>query len=316
MMEERLDLLWVAHVGVVNFLARSKPAFANHIQRWHSLRYFPDTTNVVEFPGARFEVPAGSYFCIPPNTPFKVLPASDQPPRYYDIKFLPSDPFLIEGLQKTPPPQKTDSSTKFMLDYIITHWHLQDPSVQGTCKDFLCALLRLLSTGEPEADAYDSQFILTDRYNKATLITLSYIEANYYIHFSISDVEKATGYSKGYLCTNFVNNTGLSITNYANFLRIRKAIGALLHLQPKITDISESLGFNNLNYFSRIFKSFVGIPPHDFLAVAKRTTAEERATICASEPLLNYQRCPLDDLLASMRHIGESFSARYQELGQ
>ena len=318
-MEKDLALFWVAHIGVFQYRTRSKPTHAGQTQRilrWYTIRYFPDTKNTIKFPNACFVAEPGSFFCIPPNMPFEVQSQSGNNPQYYDIKFLPLDPVLSENLQEVHPPLKADKTTKLMLDYIIDHWHLQDSKVHATCKDFTGTLLRLLSLYKLEQDSYDSRFILTSRYNKTTLITLSFIEKNYYTHFSLDDLAKATGYSRGYLCTNFAKNTGISITTYANYLRIRKAIGSILHFQPKITDVSESLGFNNLNYFSQTFKSFVGISPHSFSFVAKRMTPEDRSALWGSESFLSYRRCALEDELASMRHIGKRFAALYAELGQ
>lgn len=309
-MEHNLELFWVARVSAVSFDSGYKPLQAGgHIQRWHSLRYFPGAPYRIKIADDRFDLPAGSYFCIPPDVPIHLTPLSNTSRQYLDIKFRPLSPFLTEHLQSVHPPQSADPSSRAMLDYIVENWHLQDPGVQETCRSFLSSLLLLLFAAQTPPDALGSQFIRSDHYNKAALMTLRYIEAHYLNHFSLEDLGKATGYNKSYLCTNFARSTGVTIVDYTNFLRIRKAVGALLHFPTRISTVCESLGFHNLNYFSRTFKSFVGIPPRDFQSVALRITAEERARLCESEPLLNYQLCPIEEALDSMRHIGAHFSA-------
>jgi AraC-like DNA-binding protein len=123
---------------------------------------------------------------------------------------------------------------------------------------------------------------------------------------------KATGYNKNYLCMSFAKDTGTSIVTYTNFLRIRKAIGTILYHPKPISLISENLTFDNPNYFGRTFKAFTGISPREFNKAARKMTPEEKADLYAAEPLLKYRRCPFEEALDSMRHIGTIFKARAQ----
>lgn len=317
-MERRVNLLWTAHCRVPGAASDpSEPGISPsdyNIQHRFSLRYFPTATFSVTLDNARYEASPGSYFCIPPDLPFRTDFRKHSPQEYYDIIFLPEDPFLLEHLQSPLPPCPANHATASMLDYIIENWHREDPNVRRNCEDFLTALLLLLFADRTHPEAPGSQFILTGRYSKATLSALSYIERNYYSQFSLDEIAQATGYNKSYLCTAFSTNTGVSIVTYTNFLRIRKAIGSILYFPRPLGLMAADLGFDNPNYFGRTFRSFTGIPPRDFHLAARSMTPEDKANLYASEPLLKYQRCPLEEALRSMRHIGSLFRARLEEL--
>jgi AraC-like DNA-binding protein len=258
----------------------------------------------------RFDSVNGGYFFTPPDFPFQIEPPKNQPWEYYDINFLPHDPFLCEHLKAPLPPRPIDPTTKIMLDYIVENWHREDSAVRQNCNDFLNTLLLLLFADQTQTEVSGSQFILTNGYSKATLSALNYIEQHYYSHFSLDELAQATSYNKSYLCAAFSENTGVSIVTYTNFLRIRKAIGSILYFPRPFNRVASALGFDNPNYFSRTFHTFTGLSPRDFNLVARRMTAEEKANLYASEPLLNYRRYPLEEALRSMRHIGELFKAQ------
>ena len=55
-----------------------------------------------------------------------------------------------------------------------------------------------------------------------------------------------------------------SFIEYINNFRIKKAKALLAEPSVKINEISHMLGFENTNYFSRIFRKTTGITPSDY----------------------------------------------------
>lgn len=62
----------------------------------------------------------------------------------------------------------------------------------------------------------------------------------------------------------FKKETGKSFLQYVNQLRVKKAQQLLLNSPQNINEISEALGYNNTNYFSKIFKKLNGLTPKEF----------------------------------------------------
>ncbi|MBP1991070.1 AraC family transcriptional regulator [Paenibacillus eucommiae] len=59
-------------------------------------------------------------------------------------------------------------------------------------------------------------------------------------------------------------NTGYSLNEYVNRLKISEAKKLLTYTSLQIKDIAYKLGFDDAAYFSRLFKKFTGISPNKF----------------------------------------------------
>lgn len=55
-----------------------------------------------------------------------------------------------------------------------------------------------------------------------------------------------------------------SFSQYLNQIRIKKAQQLLLHSTQTISEIADAIGYNNTNYFSKMFKKLNGITPKEF----------------------------------------------------
>lgn len=90
---------------------------------------------------------------------------------------------------------------------------------------------------------------------------LEYIEMNYESEIKLSYAAKLSGMSKGYFCACFKQMTGKSFTEYLNLFRVEKAALLLKQSKSSITDIALSVGFEDVSYFCRIFKKYMGQAP-------------------------------------------------------
>lgn len=67
-----------------------------------------------------------------------------------------------------------------------------------------------------------------------------------------------------YLSNQFRMETGMTLTEYINRYRIERALPLLQFTQMRITEISESVGFLDENYFARTFRKIIGVSPKAF----------------------------------------------------
>lgn len=89
-----------------------------------------------------------------------------------------------------------------------------------------------------------------------------YIETNYIDpNLNVNTLAEAMGISASYLSRKFKNETGLSIPDEINHLRIQKAKELLLTTEMKSSDIAEAVGFLDSNALIRVFKKHEGITP-------------------------------------------------------
>ena len=81
---------------------------------------------------------------------------------------------------------------------------------------------------------------------------------------SLSRVASAFYMNASYLGQRFHQQTGIKFTDYLNLYRIVKACDLLLNSHYLTYEISEIVGFGNINYFHRVFKKITGVGTEEF----------------------------------------------------
>lgn len=92
----------------------------------------------------------------------------------------------------------------------------------------------------------------------------NYIEENLNYDFKVTDFSKIFNYNEKYIGKLFKSKTGISIKEYINQRRIEIAEKLLLETTLSITNISLKVGFNNVSYFNRVFKSVKNMTPGEY----------------------------------------------------
>lgn len=114
-------------------------------------------------------------------------------------------------------------------------------------------------------------YLLTEeefRKRKANLQRFSsvfeYIEKHYLEKITLNDLSNRASISKHHFCRIFKELTGKTAIEYINGIRLEKAVDLLNETDNNITEIALKCGFENINYFSRVFKSQYRISPSQF----------------------------------------------------
>ena len=95
---------------------------------------------------------------------------------------------------------------------------------------------------------------------------LAYIEEHFIEKINFAELAAQSYLSSSHFRTVFKGVTGLSPVDYLNKLRIIKSLQYLQAGNLPISDVAASVGINDSNYFSRLFKTIVGYPPKHFKA--------------------------------------------------
>ena len=98
---------------------------------------------------------------------------------------------------------------------------------------------------------------------------IMYISSNLTEDLGLQAISKEFSLNKNYLSTIFQKEVGVSLTNFVNQKRIQHAIYLLNTSQLPIQDIAEACGIRDSNYFSRLFRRQVGMPPSSYRQVKK-----------------------------------------------
>lgn len=81
---------------------------------------------------------------------------------------------------------------------------------------------------------------------------------------SIQEISKEVYLSSNYIGLIFKQETGESITDYLTNVRIERAKQLLKTTDLKILGVAEMTGYENPQYFSTVFKKYVGVNPQQY----------------------------------------------------
>ena len=107
-----------------------------------------------------------------------------------------------------------------------------------------------------------------DRFNPLVKNIKSYLNENLEYDVSVSYLSELFHYNAVYLGRIFKKETGMSIKEYVNIERIKKAQKLLWH-NESITGTAQQCGFNNVTYFNGVFKKCTGITPSEYKKMVK-----------------------------------------------
>ena len=93
---------------------------------------------------------------------------------------------------------------------------------------------------------------------------VNYIREHYEENVTRNTLAQLVHFSPEYVGKAFKKKMGVSINDYVNKLRIEKAKNMLISTDYKIIDIALMVGFENMPYFSSVFKKYEGVSPAEF----------------------------------------------------
>ncbi|WP_197080892.1 helix-turn-helix domain-containing protein [Gordoniibacillus kamchatkensis] len=91
-----------------------------------------------------------------------------------------------------------------------------------------------------------------------------YIEQHYKKDISLTTLSEIFHFSPRYLAKIFKEQFHTTIITYLTDLRIDKAKSLLIHSNIPISEIAGSIGYEDENYFGKVFKKQTGLSPMQF----------------------------------------------------
>ncbi len=92
----------------------------------------------------------------------------------------------------------------------------------------------------------------------------SYVLENTISEVSLKSVSEKLFMNRTYLSEVFRQKTGIQFVEYLTMIKMERAKILLADGRLKTYEIAENLGFKDIEYFSRLFKRYTGIPPVEY----------------------------------------------------
>jgi AraC family transcriptional regulator, melibiose operon regulatory protein len=194
--------------------------------------------------------------------------------RMIDLVFKPGDlstfppqdlkdhlPFLYELLD----PQVEfirfvdDGSIKGVLERILAHVEHATPQSRMLLKTYYLELYIILSKlmAESLSEAGRAHTVYIQR-------GLEWMVNFFSTNLTVENIAGEVGISARHFSRLFVKEIGMTVPDYLNLLRIRKAKELLLNTEMDITRIAYAVGYNSSQYFTTRFKRLEHVTPRAF----------------------------------------------------
>lgn len=137
-------------------------------------------------------------------------------------------------------------------------------NARNACAEILITMSRAWIT-------YGNQKLQTHLSQGPISKALQYIYENWNKEIKVNDLAKQVHLSKNYFGELFQNETGMTVQQYINKLKIDHARLLLEDKALNINTIADMVGYQDANYFSRIFKKNYSMTPKEYrLAISER----------------------------------------------
>lgn len=150
-----------------------------------------------------------------------------------------------------------DREISSLFDRVIdeyNHWTFgSDLIIKALFLNIIGLLLRRYFKGVESVAPGDASIQYTRK-------VLQYIAYHYSTCSNLDQVAGELGITKSYLCHTFKEHTGYTVIHYINRFRCYKAMSLIADGLP-VTQAAAQVGFDDYNYFSRLFKKIIGFPP-------------------------------------------------------
>jgi AraC family transcriptional regulator, melibiose operon regulatory protein len=99
---------------------------------------------------------------------------------------------------------------------------------------------------------------------------MRYIDERYSDQLTLGDLAQRFGLNPSYLSRAFHKETGFTIVEQVNKIRIQKSCVLLKRSRSSILDIAFAVGYNSLSHFNKHFRRTMGMSPREFRNRGKR----------------------------------------------
>lgn len=156
-----------------------------------------------------------------------------------------------------------DKEIKNYIEHMINEYENHENGfelmIKGYIYQLLAILVRKYAISYLTPEEYEKRVENLEMFNSV----FEYVEGHYAQKISLQTAVNMVNLSQAHFCRLFKGLTGKTFIEYVNYIRLNKAEQMLKNSDMSVTEIAISVGFSDINYFSRLFKRYKGVSPTD-----------------------------------------------------
>jgi two-component system response regulator YesN len=99
---------------------------------------------------------------------------------------------------------------------------------------------------------------------KLVEVAKDYVRKHYHEKITLENIAAVTYLNPNYFSEMFKNQTGENFIDYLTRYRMERAKELLKDVRMKTYQVSHRVGYDNADYFCKVFKKVVGVPPGQY----------------------------------------------------
>ncbi|AAK79419.1 AraC-like DNA-binding protein/mannose-6-phosphate isomerase-like protein (cupin superfamily) [Clostridium acetobutylicum] len=249
----------------------------NFKRHWHEhlqIYYFTAGTAYLECAQNKFDVTTGSIAIINSNE-LHYLESHSNNLKFYTIRIEPTFLFsnkedLLQTKYLAPLALnritfknliENDLQILECIKTILKEYSSKNIGYELAVKANIYQLIVYLLRGYVDKILNENEFEERKRILNKFQCVFRLIEEKYTEKLTLNELADCVNFSTHHFCRTFKQMTGKTTTDYINGIRLYKSTNYLKQTDLNITEIAIKCGFDNNNYFSRLFKKHYDMTP-------------------------------------------------------
>ena len=180
---------------------------------------------------------------------------------YYEVKFTVPGTALGQTIQLCDGFVRQDPYATRLVEHIANEYLRCRTQKDSSAAAALSTLVFHLTADQRLTEQSEPEIIDTTGYNDLTKSVIDYLCAHYSESVTLDQVSAGVGITKNYLCNAFKRNTGITILECLNLVRIRKAAELIVYSDLSLAQVAQLCGYVSVSHFNRVFAHYIGLPP-------------------------------------------------------
>lgn len=135
----------------------------------------------------------------------------------------------------------------------------------GYMEIFRCRLQEILIlTMRRIVDEKKHRRIKENQQSKATLLVIQYLKNHYQERAVLGRFCEEYHYSLQYISRHFKQETGMSVSDYLQKIRIEKSCELLVKSDSSIQEIARAVGYEDVKFFNQLFRRLLHMTPREY----------------------------------------------------
>lgn len=272
--EKELFSLAICNVGHQKCIAKHQwgPGVRDH----YLIHYVISGNGYYKIGIHTYTLKAGDSFLIYPNKEVLYYADNSEPWEYVWVGFKGNDaPSILKATAFTPetPVTTIKRYKKEIQHYMNLIYNARGNNFLQTIE--MAGYLYILLSYFMREDEKRVRFSQTENY---VVRGIDYIASNYDQPITVDDIADHIGISRSQLFRSFKTVLSQSPKTFLTEFRIEQACYLLTHSDLSMSEIAESVGFNNSLYFSKAFHKQLEMPPTEYARQNRTNTLNNTET--------------------------------------